>query len=153
LIMANRRLEGRNGEIWHRYTVRSQTMEQIGEDLKLSNQRVSQIIADVQKSIGPIDREKMIQESIELVKYVKNVSIDLIEMAGAPVYVGKDGSIAYDENGNVVRDYSGRIAASKLALDADNVIAKRLGLDAATKTEVTGNMRVEIVGVDMEDLS
>jgi hypothetical protein len=128
-------------------------MERIADDLNLSVQRISQIIAEVQRSIGPVDREKMIQESIELIKFVKDQAIDIIEMAGAPVFVGKDGTIARDENGEVVRDYSGRIAASKLALDADNTIAKRLGLDAATKTEVTGNMRVEIVGIDPEDLS
>lgn len=151
--MARERLEGRNGEIWHRYAVRGQTLERIAEDLELSAQRISQILEETRKSIAPIDRQKMIEESVELIKFVKDQAIEIVEMAGAPVFVGKDGKIARDENGNVVRDYSGRINASRLALDADNVIAKRLGLDAATKTEVSGGLRCEIVGIDPEDLS
>lgn len=130
-----------------------QTQERIAEDLKLSPQRVSQIIAEVRALVPPADKQQMIAASLELIAHVKDQALELADMAGAPVFVGKDGSIAYDENGNVVRDYSMRINALKTALQADDVMAKRLGLDAAQKTEVSGQVRYEIVGVDLSDLS
>jgi hypothetical protein len=151
--MAKERLEGRNGEIWHRYTVRQQTQAMIAEELNISQARVSEIITEVRASIPPIDREQLVASSLELVAYVKQQAMEIVDLAGAPVFVGKDGAIAYDENGQVVRDHSGRLAALKMAMDADNVIAKRLGLDAAQKIEQSGSVRYEIVGVDTEDLS
>lgn len=147
------RHEGRNGEVWHRYAVRMQSQERIAEDLGISQVRVSQIIAEVRALIPPVDRQQMVSASLELIAHVKDQALELVDMAGAPVFVGKDGQIAYDENGNVVRDYSMRINALKTALAADDVMAKRLGLDAATKVESSGTVRYEIVGVNMDDLS
>lgn len=148
--MAKLRHEGRNGEIWHRYTVRQQTQEMIAEELNISNQRVSQILADVRAAIPPINRDQLVSQSLELVAYVKQQAMDIVDMAGAPVFVGKDGDIARDEDGNVVRDHSGRLAALKMAMDADNVLAKRLGLDSPTKIEQSGSVRYEIVGEGVE---
>jgi transcriptional regulator with XRE-family HTH domain len=147
------RHEGRNGEVWHRYAVRMQSQERIADDLGITPQRVSQIIAEVRASVPAVDKQQMIASSLELIAHVKDQALELVEMAGAPIFVGKDGSIAYDEKGNVVRDYSMRINALKTALAADDVMAKRLGLDAATKTEVSGSVRYEIAGVDLSDLS
>ena len=147
-------MDGRNGEVYHRYAVRMQSQEQIAEELSISQQRVSQIIAEVQASLDPVDKGKMIAASLELIAYVKNSAIEMAEMAGAPVAVGKDGEILVDpDTGQVVRDYALRDRALKTALAADDVMAKRLGLDAATKTEVSGQVRYEIAGVNMEDLS
>lgn len=154
MILARARLDGRNGEVYHRYTVRMQSQEKIAEELDLSQQRVSQIIREVQDALDPVDKGKLISASLELISYVKNSAIELAEMAGAPVAVGKDGETQIDpETGEVVRDYSLRLNALKAALAADDVMAKRLGLDAATKTEVSGQVRYEIVGVDLTDLS
>jgi hypothetical protein len=44
------RLEGRNGQIWRRY-VQGQTQARIGEELGLSQQRVSEVIAEVREAI------------------------------------------------------------------------------------------------------
>jgi len=155
MILATRaRHEGRNGEVWHRYAVRMQSQERIAEDLGISQVRVSQIIAEVRASVPAVDKQQMIAASLELIAYVKNSAIEMAEMAGAPVAVGKDGVPLYDpETGEVVRDFALRDRALKTALAADDVMAKRLGLDAATKTEVTGQVRYEIVGVDLSDLS
>lgn len=149
------RLEGRNGEIWHRYTVRAQTQEMIAEELGISQERVSQIIREIRAAIPPIDRDQLVASSLELVSYVKQQAMEIVDMAGAPVFVGKDGDIARDENGEVVRDHSGRLAALKMAMDADNVLAKRLGLDSPTKIEQSGSVRYEIVGggVEVEGLT
>jgi transcriptional regulator with XRE-family HTH domain len=130
-----------------------QSQERIADDLGITPQRVSQIIAEVRASVPAVDKQQMIASSLELIAHVKDQALELVEMAGAPIFVGKDGSIAYDEKGNVVRDYSMRINALKTALAADDVMAKRLGLDAATKTEVSGSVRYEIAGVDLSDLS
>lgn len=151
--MARTRHEGRNGEVWHRVAVRGQSHERVADDLGISQQRVSQIVAEVRATIDPVDRQKMIEESIELIRFVKDQAIEMVEMAAAPVFVGKDGSIGYDEHGEVVRDYSMRNNALKTALAADDVMAKRLGLDAATKVETAGTVRYEIVGVDLSALS
>ena len=141
------------GEVWHRYTVRMQSMERIADDLGISHQRVSQIVAEVREKLDPVDKAKMLEASLELIAYVKDMAIEMVEQAPAPVFVGKDGDIAHDENGNVVRDYALRDRALKTALAADDVMARRLGLDSPTKIEQSGGVRYEIVGVDMDDLS
>lgn len=151
--MAKERLEGRNGEIWHRYAIRSQTIERIAEDLNLSNQRVSQILDEIRKSIPEPDRQELVKHSIELLQYAQDTALEIVAMTPAPVFVGKDGSIAYDEKGEVVRDYSGRLRALETAIKANDTIAKRLGLDSPTKIETSGAVRYEIVGVDLEALS
>lgn len=151
--MANPRLEGRNGEVWHRYAIRSQTQAKIAEELGIGQQRVSQILDDVRKTIPEPDRQELVKHSIELLQYAQDTALEIVAMTPAPVFVGKDGSIAYDENGNVVRDYSGRLRALETAIKANDTIAKRLGLDSPTKIETSGAVRYEIVGVDLEALS
>jgi hypothetical protein len=53
----------------------------------------------------------------------------------------------------VVRDYSGRLNALKTAAMIDAQMAKRFGLDAPEKRELSGQVRYEIVGVDDDDLT
>jgi transcriptional regulator with XRE-family HTH domain len=150
-----RAVEGRNGEVWHRYAVRGQTQARIAEDLGISQTRVSQILDKIfeDPALQP-DKKKILAASLELIGYVKDQALEIVEMAGAPVFVGKDGQVAIDpDDGSVVRDYSGRLNALKMALAADDTIAKRLGLDSAVKVEQSGGYRIEVVGVNMDDLS
>lgn len=148
------RLEGRNGEVWRWFTIRGKTQEWIAQHYGISNQRVSQIIKEVRDAIPPIDKAELVQESLELIKEVKARAMEIVDMAGAPVAVGKDGVVLYDPvNGEVVRDYAGRLRALDMALKADDTMAKRLGLDAASKVESTATVKYEIVGVDPEDLA
>ena len=84
----------------------------------------------------------------------------LAEMEGAPATAGKDGEILYDPSVRdadgkpaMVRDYSGRIAALKLALEADRERRKLLGLDAASKIESTATVRYVLEGINPEDLA
>jgi hypothetical protein len=73
---------------------------------------------------------------------------------GAPVTAGKDGTVVYDpEGGTVVRDYAARMNALNLAIKADAELRKLTGADAASKTEITGSVRYEVVGVSTEDLT
>lgn len=150
-----RKLEGRNGEIWHLYAVRGWTQERIAEDLGISQPRVSQILDKIfsDPALQP-DKKKILAASLELIAHVKDQALEIADLAGAPVYVGKDGVVAVDpDDGSIVRDYSGRLNALRMALAADDTIAKRLGLDSAVKIEQSGGYRIEVVGVDMEDLS
>lgn len=146
-------LEGRNGEIWQDYTVRRMSQERIAAKHGIGQQRVSQIIREVREKIPAVDLDEMRLKSVELYSDLVRRAMDIVDLAPAPVFVGKDGSIAYDEDGSVVRDYGGRIAAMRTAADMEKEIRKLYGLDAAEKVEQSGSVRFEIVGVDVSDLS
>lgn len=146
-------LEGRNGVIWRGHTIYRKTQEALAEEHGISQARVSQIIAQVKASIPDHDREQMRQESIELYAELTRRALEIVDLVPAPIYVGKDGSIAYDDDGAVVRDYSGRLRAMETAAKMDAELRKLMGLDAATKSEVSGAVRYEIVGVDVADLT
>jgi DNA-binding XRE family transcriptional regulator len=147
-----RGLEGRDGEVWRLRAVNRWTQEKVAAHLGISQQRVSKIEAKVREDLGPIDKGAMIRESLDL--YAANIAAlrELAEMEGAPVTAGKDGDLVLDPvTGKHVRDYGARMAALKLINDTDAQVRKLLGLDAATKTEVAGSMKIEIVGVSPED--
>ena len=146
-------MTGRNGEVWYRHAVRAQSQERIAEDLGISQQRVSQILAAVKDNFPEIDRQGLVRHSLEFLKAAQDKAMEIVELTPAPVFVGKDGTIARDEHGNVVRDYSGRLKALEVAIKANETIAKRFGLDAPQKIEASGAIRYEIVGVDLEALS
>jgi hypothetical protein len=40
-----------------------------------------------------------------------------------------------------------------MALKADDTLSKRLGLDSATKVETMATVKVELVGIDTNDLA
>lgn len=120
----------------------------------ISQPRVSQILADARRKLPPPDLSAIRDEALELHLDVIRRAYALAEMDGAPVTAGKDGDIVLDpETGKPVRDYAARMAALGLALKADVERRKLLGLDAASKTEVTGSVRYEVVGVDPTDLT
>jgi hypothetical protein len=146
-------LEGRNGEIWQDYTVRRMSQERIAAKHGIGQQRVSQIIREVREKIPAPDLDEMRLKSVELYHDMIRRALEIVDLAPAPVFVGKDGSIAYDDDGSVVRDYSGRIAAMRVAGDMEKEIRKLYGLDAAEKIEQSGAVRFEIVGVSEDDLS
>jgi hypothetical protein len=61
--------------------------------------------------------------------------------------------VVYDpQSGAVVRDYGGRINALRLALAADAERRKLMGVDAASKQEISGQIKYEIAGVDLDNL-
>lgn len=142
------RQDGRNGAIWNRY-IAGHTQAALAEEYGISEVRVCQIIKNVRASIPEQDKSELIQESIELIRRIEREAFTIADMDGAPVAVGKDGSILYDPVTNaVVRDYSGRVKALDLALKANDVLSKRLGLDAAAKTESTSTVRYTLDGVN-----
>lgn len=123
------------------------------EDPPISQQRVSQILAEVRRKLPPPDVAKLRAQSEALHEDIQRRAYELVELAGAPVTAGKDGTIVFDpESGEVVRDYALRLAALKTALDADKELRKLHGLDAATKVESTATVRYEVAGLDPEQL-
>ena len=144
--------EERNAAIYRLRVVNRLTFSEIGERYGISYQRAWQIVQDYAAALPPIDAEAMRRRSLELHEAAQRMAMELAEREGAPVYVGKDGSIAYDENGNVVRDYSLRLSALETMRKADVEIRKLHGLDAATKQEISGSVRYEVAGVDLDAL-
>jgi len=159
-------MDGRNGEIWRRHAIYGWTQERCAEHFDISRQRVSQIIDEVRAQIQPLIQEQAAADSREFLLDVKARALEIADLAGAPVAVGKDGNILYEPCGThgpydpecdceraVVRDYSGRLNALKTAAMIDAQMAKRFGLDAPEKRELSGQVRYEIVGVDDDDLT
>jgi transcriptional regulator with XRE-family HTH domain len=109
------RLAGRNGEIWQAY-VRGATQEELADRYTLSQQRISQIIAEVRDNMPEETLADIVTREAELLSVVRSKVVGLIETA---------------EN-----------SEPKVFLDAvDRLVrisernARLLGLDAATKVE------------------
>lgn len=147
------RLEGRDGAVWRAYTIYQRTMEDIGEEFEISQQRVSQILAEARANIPTVDMDAMRQESIDLYRELQRRALEIADLVPAPVFVGKDGEKAYDEDGELVRDYSGRLRAIETAAKMGEHTRKLMGVDSAVKAEISGAIKYEIVGVDPEALS
>lgn len=146
-------LSEREAEVYRLTVVNRLTQTEIAERLGISQQRVSQILSDARAKLPPPDLAVIRTEALALHEEVIRKALALAEMNGAPVTAGKDGDVVYDPNGGaVVRDYGGRINALRLALSADAERRKLMGLDAATKTEVSGSVKYVIEGADVKDL-
>lgn len=150
--------DGRNGLVWRKYTVYRMTQAQIASDLGLTQQRVSQILQEVRESLPEDDKALMRAESLELYRELTRRAMEIADLVPTPVAVGRDGTILREPDGDdgepgaVVRDYSGRLRAMETAAKFDAETRKLMGLDAATKTEVGGSVRYEVVGVDVTEL-
>lgn len=150
---APQRLDEREAEIYKLRVVNRWTQARIAEKFNISQERVSQILSEIKKKMPPPDLADIRMEALALHNEVIARAWELVELEGAPVTAGKDGDVLYDPSDNsVVRDFSGRIAALRTALEADKERRKLLGLDAATKTEIAGTVKYEVVGVNTDDL-
>lgn len=144
--------DGRDEEIYLKY-VKGRRQSALAAEYGLIQQRIAQIIKEQRALIEAEDRAELIRDSLELQRHIKSEALKIADMLGAPMAVGKEGTILYDpDTGAVVRDYAARMKALALAAQADDTIAKRLGLDAATKTESTDTVRYVLDGVNLDDL-
>lgn len=147
-------LTEREEEIYRLTVVNQLSQRVIGERLGISQERVGQILRAARAKLPPINLDEIRQQALTLHEDVIRRAYLLAEMKGAPVTAGKDGSVVYDpETQQVVRDYTLALNSLTLALKADEQRRKLLGADAASKTEVTGSVRYEVVGIDTEDLT
>lgn len=146
-------LTEREADVYRLTVVNRLTQTEIGKRLGITQPAVSVILKAARAKIPPPDLNAIRQEAAERHLDVIRRAAELMEMEGAPVTAGKDGGVVYDpESGVVVRDYAGRVQAAKLLLEADRELRKLFGVDAATKQEITGGVRHELVGVDPGEL-
>lgn len=142
----------RDAEIYIRF-VRGERQMRLADEFGVSPARISQIISEQRDRIPAEDRISMVKDSIELQRLVRKQALDIADLPGAPVAVGKDGQILYDPvTKDVVRDYKTQLAALALAAQTDNDLAKRLGLNAPNQVESTSTVHYKLDGVDLEDL-
>lgn len=149
--------EERDAEIYRLYIVNRLTMQAIADRHGITDVRVSQIISERKRLVKPPDLTAIRDKAMALHEDVIRRAYELVELAGAPVTAGKDGLVVRDpeilnadREPAVVRDYAARLAALKVALDADRELRKLTGADAASKTEVSGGVTYQVVGVDVD---
>ena len=138
------RLYGRAGKWWSLY-VSGRTQEWIAREYGVSQATVSRALANVRDSMAEDDRQEEIRRSLEMLRELRAGAMEIYGMAAAPVFVGKDGTPARDPStvddehpeGQLVRDHSGRLRALEAAVKVDIRIAQLLGLDAATKMDLS----------------
>lgn len=146
-------LEGRDGEVYRAVTVYRKSQERVAKEFGISQQRVSQILAEVRKQLPETDLDIMRSESLELYADLGRRALEIVDLTPAPLLAGKDGTPQIDpDTGETIRDFGGRLKAMDMAIKIDLERRKLMGLDAATKAEVAGAVRFEIAGVDLDDL-
>lgn len=142
----------RDDEIYAK-RMRGATLDSLAAEYGLTKQSISGIVRNVARSLPERDRSELLALSVDMLIDVQEKVIDLFNVDPAPVFVGKDGAIARDENDNVVRDYALRRSAVQMLHDVNKTLSKRFGLDAPAETRVSGSVQYEIVGVDPDALT
>lgn len=148
----------RNAAIWRAYCS-GQTQLSLAEEYGVTPERINQICKVFRDAIQQETKEERALRELAFLDEVREKAMEVAKLPGAPVTAGKDGDIVRDPTrteddpeGAVVRDYSGRLNAMSLAVQTSAHMRKLLGLDAPTKTEISGGVRHELIGVDPEDL-
>lgn len=130
----NERQTGRNGQVWVAF-IAGETQESIAERFGISQQRVSQIIADCRASVPAVTREEYVQEAAELLRRLRRGAMELVDADPIPAY--SNGRPITLDDGSIAQDHSGRLAGMQMVLRVEERAAKLLGLDAATRMEHT----------------
>lgn len=148
----------RNAEIIKAYAS-GRTQASIGEEHGISQKAVSEIIQRHRAARGPVDKAEEINRAADILDRMIEEAARLVDLEGAPVTAGKDGLVVVDPEHKgphgepvYVRDYSGRLAAIDRVRSLLERKAKLLGLDSATKTEVSGEVTYTIPGLDPKTL-
>jgi transcriptional regulator with XRE-family HTH domain len=145
----DRRLEGRDGQISYDFAVLGMSQIAIAEKHGISQQRVSQILAENRKHTDSITVADHRAQMLDRITAYRRSMAELAAMEGAPVTAGKDGQVVRDPDTDVVvRDYSGRINATKTMLQIDERLAKLVGTDEPTRTRADVTVHGEQDGQD-----
>lgn len=124
------RLAGRNGEIWRKFC-RGRTQAALSEEYGISQQRISQIIAEVKDSIPTQEREDVLKAEIDLLRQLRD---DVLELWDAGP------NKAYAANGRElegVADHGGRLAALARAESITARLHKITGIEASQKVDLS----------------
>lgn len=148
----------RNAAIWRAWCA-GRSQYDIAAEHSISQARVSQIVREWREALPQETKQERALKEIAFLDELRSMAMEVAKGHGVPVTAGKDGEIVYDPTHTdaegkplVVRDHAGRLAAMSLAQSTSKDIRKVLGLDAPTRTEISGGVRHELVGVDPEDL-
>jgi hypothetical protein len=127
----------RNWAMWREW-ITGTTQAAIGRRYGLTQSRVSEILRELQQSMPKPTRDELIAREAAFLDDLRRQVMDLTAREGAPVTAGKDGMVVRDpESGEVVRDYSLRLAAAREGRELNKRLATLLGLDAAQRVDVT----------------
>lgn len=147
-----------DAEVYRLRVVDRLTFAEIGGRYGITAQSVHQRYKRVAESIPPIDIAAIRAEALAGLTEIMRESMAVARLNGAPVFVGKDGVVGREPaaegeiQGEVVRDYAGRLNALRLAGWAIAEVRKLAGADAATKVESTSTVKYSIEGVDLDGL-
>jgi hypothetical protein len=122
------RLAGRDGEVWRLYC-RGRSQAKIGRQFGISQQRVSQIVAEVRDAIPIEERDAIVKQETDLLLTLRDEVLELWD-ADAPDLVS---------NGRViegVKDHGGRLAAIAHAERLTARLHRVLGIDAPQKVDL-----------------
>jgi hypothetical protein len=112
--------------------------EALAEKYEISQQRVSQIIAQVRESIPPEDKDKVRQEHLELARTMRAELAKLVDMGPIPAYSNGRPIMIADDDGTRAGGRSlrapGRDGPATKWIERES---KLLGVDAPTKVEAS----------------
>lgn len=139
---------------WTLWTAHLQgdSVRAIAEREGIDERLVRKVIRTVRASFTPEDLDEIRRDHLEELRMLSRKMWDLVEMNGSPVTSGKDGRVVLDpDTGEVVRDHSGRIAATGMLLKLQERAAKIVGSDAPVKAELA--VRSESIDGELMELA
>lgn len=125
---------------WDRYDmyVRGRSVRVIAAEYNMTIAAVQAELKQVTRAIPQEALDEVRRKHLEELAMMTRGMWTLFDKKGAPVTAGKDGDVVYDpETDEIVRDYALRLAATDKILKIQERASKLLGLDQATKVDVS----------------
>lgn len=140
----------RDMEIYRKWMTH-RTMLSIGQEYGVTEQAIWQAIRRVQAVMPEVDRAAILKRELEDLERIKALATEIMNAQPAPAV--SHGKIIYEpDTDQVVRDYSGQLAAADRVAMAGRELRKLLGLDSSVKADITHTVNYTIEGVDPETL-
>ncbi len=147
-------LTEQEAKAYHYASVWRMNQMRIAEKMEISNQRVSQLLAQARAKMPPVDLTELRRSVIDRYEHIAEQALLLAEKEGAPVTAGKDGDVLYDpETNEVVRDYGLRLSSLAELRKTLAELRKFEGLDRPAEVKVESTVRYVVEGVNMGDLT
>lgn len=128
------------------------TQQAIGEHFGLHHSTVCTDLQIHRESLSAVDLETIRQDHIHQLQLLRASMYELTKLRGAPITAGKDGVVVKDpDDGAIVREYSGRINATRELRFLLERESKLLGLDAVSKTQLEHSGEVTFGGSVAEE--
>jgi len=127
---------------------RNMTYQQVGDALGVSKQAAHKMVERAMRDT--------LEEPSDLLRQLELMKLDAAESAAVAImerlhYAHSNGRLVYMGD-NPIRDDGPALVAINTIIRCMERRAKLLGLDSPTKLAVTGAMRYELVGIEMDDV-